>query len=158
MALSPEELLKIAAGKAPGLEGVEDATKPWMVPLEHVHAVLTALRDEPALAMKSLMSLTAVDYPDDKQIEVVYHLCSMEHHHKATVKTRCDRENPQVPTSVDIWEGGAWHEREVFDLYGVIFDGHPDLRRILCSDDFVGHPLRKDFEKAKDTPIVTHLS
>jgi NADH-quinone oxidoreductase subunit C len=61
------------------------------------------------------------------------------------VKVYCPRENPRVPSVVDVWKAADWHEREAFDMFGIIFDGHPDLRRILCADDWVGYPLRKDY-------------
>ncbi|MBN1475875.1 NADH-quinone oxidoreductase subunit C [Candidatus Sumerlaeota bacterium] len=152
--LAPPALLEAAAEAAGPLE-VEDPAKPWVVPPERIHSVLAALRDDPRLAMNSLMNLTAVDRPEQGQIEIVYHLCSLRHHHEVAVKTLCDRGSPHAPTAVDLWPAADWFEREVFDLFGVVFDGHPDLRRILCPDDWVGHPLLRDYELPKDVHITT---
>jgi NADH-quinone oxidoreductase subunit C len=154
VALHPAALLEATAAVAGPLE-VEDPATPWVVSLDRIHSVLEALRDDPRLSMKSLMNLTAVDRPDQGQIEVVYHLCSLEHHHEVAVKTLCDRASPQAPTAVDLWPSADWFEREVYDLFGVVFDGHPDLRRILCPDDWKGHPLLKDYELPQDVHITT---
>jgi NADH-quinone oxidoreductase subunit C len=76
---------------------------------------------------------------------VVYDLWSFELRHSFAVKVFCGRNEPHVPSVVDLWPAANWHEREAFDLLGIVFDGHPDLRRILCADDWEGHPLRKDY-------------
>jgi NADH-quinone oxidoreductase subunit C len=144
--LSPQEILAAASEKVPGL-AVEDPAKPWIVPVERLLALLETLRDDPRLAFNSLMNLTAVDRPAENHFEIVYHLNSMTHHHSLALKVLCDRANPHMPTATRLWSGADWFEREVFDLFGVIFDGHPDLRRILCPDDWEGHPLRKDYVK-----------
>ncbi len=148
MTLDPAAMLE-AVGP---IEGIEDPAQPWIIPAARIHDVLRALRDDPRVAMKSLMNLTAVDRPDAGKIEIVYHLCSMEHHHQVAVKTECDRDNAHAPTATDLWPAADWFEREVFDLFGVVFDGHPDLRRILCPDDWKGHPLRKDYELPPERP------
>jgi NADH-quinone oxidoreductase subunit C len=105
--------------------------------------VLQFLRDDEALAFDSLMSLSGVDFDD--RIEVVYHLHSMEKRHKIAVKTKLDRERPRVPTVESLHPVANFHEREAFDLLGIVFEGHSDLRRILLPDDWPGHPLRKDY-------------
>jgi NADH-quinone oxidoreductase subunit C len=99
------------------------------------------------LAFDSLMCLSAVDYPD--RIMVAYHLHSMRKFHRFVVKTEAPKDNPVVPSVANIWRTADWHEREAYDILGVRFDGHPDLRRILLPDDWEGHPLRKDY-KAPD--------
>ena len=104
------------------------------------------LRDTPELAMDYLSCLSGVDFPDKGQIEIVYHLASIVHHHRLTVKVVLARETPQVPTVEGIWPAANWHERECWDLLGVVFMGHPDPRRILLPDDWEGHPLRKDYK------------
>ena len=90
-----------------------------------------------------LSNLTSVDFVET--FEVVYHLYSIASHAKICVKTRIPADNPQVESVVDIWPGADWQEREVYDLMGIIFTGHPNLIRVLLPDDFEGHPLRKDF-------------
>ncbi len=97
--------------------------------------------------MDHLELLGGVDYKD--RIEVVYVLYSMKHRHRYTLKCRLSRENPIVPTVESVWGVANWHERETFDMLGVVFEGHSDLRRILCPDDWEGYPLRKDYEPPK---------
>lgn len=80
-----------------------------------------------------------------EQFEVVYHLQSLETSRLFGLKVRVPKEDPHTPTLTGVWRGVDWHEREVFDLFGILFDGHPDLRRILLPDDWEGHPLRKDY-------------
>ncbi len=101
------------------------------------------LKDEPALAFDFLMCLSAIDWPD--RIEVVYHLFSHRHRHRLVLKIRLPREHAEVDSVAEIWGAANWHEREAYDLFGVRFAGHPDLRRILLPDDWEGHPLRKDY-------------
>jgi NADH-quinone oxidoreductase subunit C len=105
------------------------------------------LRSDEALQMDHLELLGGVDYKD--RIEVVYVLYSMKHRHRYTLKCRLSRENPIVPTVESVWGVANWHERETFDMLGVVFEGHSDLRRILCPDDWEGYPLRKDYEPPK---------
>ena len=92
-----------------------------------------------------LSSLTAVDYPKDNKITIVCHLWSYKNLAQITLKLDTSRDNPRVPTLENIWKSANWFEREVYDLYGVIFEGHSDLRRIMMPDDYLKHPLRKDF-------------
>ena len=111
---------------------------------DSIAAVSAFLRDDPGFSFDFLSSLTAVDYLD--YFEVVYHLTSLTHNHSAVLKTRAEgRTAPTVPSVVAVWRGADFQEREVWDLLGVRFDGHPDLRRILMWEGFPGHPLRKDF-------------
>ena len=102
------------------------------------------LRD-PRLQFDWLASLSGVDYVADGKMCVVYDLWSFELRHSFAVKVFCPRDNPHMPTVVDFWPAADWHEREAYDMFGIIFDGHPDLRRILCADDWEGFPLRKDY-------------
>lgn len=122
------------------------------------------LRDDPRLSFELLNCITSVDYlePDAKKvakagfephIEVVYHLSSFTHKHRFVVKVMLPRWKddkpgmlPDVPTLTSLWRTADWHEREVYDLGGVLFTGHPDMTRILLSEDWIGHPLRKDYE------------
>ena len=97
-----------------------------------------------------LSNLSGVDYPAHGHIQVVYNLISYAHGHELTLKVNADRDAPEVKTVSGVWAAANWLEREVFDLLGVNFVGHPDLRRILLPDDWVGNPLRKDYVEAPD--------
>lgn len=112
---------------------------------EGVEPVLTFLRDHSQALYKSVVDIAGVDYPTrSKRFEVVYNLLSYKHGSRIRVKTYADEVTP-VPTSVTVYRGADWYEREVWDMYGVFFKGHPDLRRLLTDYGFEGHPLRKDF-------------
>jgi NADH-quinone oxidoreductase subunit C len=107
--------------------------------------VLAYLRDDPAMLFQELVDLCGVDYPDREQrFEVVYHLLSLKHNHRIRVKLATDEVTP-VPSVVSVFPCAGWFEREAWDLYGILFAGNPDLRRILTDYGFEGHPLRKDF-------------
>lgn len=107
--------------------------------------VLTYLRDEPGLRFAQLVDLCAVDYPErPNRFEVVYHLLSVVHNRRVRVKVAVPEDAP-VPSVVEVFPAANWYEREVWDLFGIAFDGHPDLRRILTDYGFQGHPLRRDF-------------
>lgn len=112
-------------------------------------AVATALRDAPGLRYDMLVDLTAVDWLDrDPRYDIVYHLLSLQTRAVVRLKVRVgdeDTPSPEVPSVVSVWPGANWYEREAFDLFGVRFAGHPNLRRIQMPDDWVGHPLRKDY-------------
>jgi NADH-quinone oxidoreductase subunit C len=123
---------------------------PWFVcEVTSIFAVAKWMRDETALLFDSLECLTGVDAAD-KKIHVVLHLWSYVRKHRAVIKVLLPRDTPTMPTLSSVWPVANWQERECFDLLGVRFEGHPDLRRILLPDDWVGHPLRKDFTEAAD--------
>jgi NADH-quinone oxidoreductase subunit C len=106
---------------------------------------MIALRDTPGLEYQQLMEIAGVDYPDrPERFEVCYHLLSLTQNRRIRVKVLTDEETP-VPSVTGIWPVAGWLEREVYDMYGVWFEGHPDLRRILTDYGFQGHPQRKDF-------------
>lgn len=112
---------------------------------ESLRKVMTALRDDPNAQFKQLMDVTAVDYPDQpERFEVVYNLLSLKHNLRIRVKVPAAEDTP-VPSVVEIFSSAIWFEREVWDLFGVFFSDHPDLRRIMTDYGFEGHPLRKDF-------------
>jgi NADH-quinone oxidoreductase subunit C len=138
---------------------------PWIeVTPDGLLEVCRYMRSEPSLAFDYLNCITGVDYlhTDEKKAakaewqphtEVVYHLYSMTHKHSLVLKVMLPRwksdapgELPEVPSVSGIWRTADWHEREVYDLNGILFTGHPNLRRILCPEDWVGYPLRKDYE------------
>jgi NADH-quinone oxidoreductase subunit C len=112
---------------------------------EQIVPVLTKLRDDPRCMFQQIMDITAVDYPDrPERFEVVYILLSIKHNQRVRVKLSTDEDTP-VQTVVPVYSAAGWMERETWDMYGVFFNDHPDLRRILTDYGFEGHPLRKDF-------------
>jgi NADH-quinone oxidoreductase subunit C len=125
-----------------GSIGVSDDGKSLLVKAEEIIPVLTELKKN--FNFSFLADLTAVDYPDN--FTVVYHLMRLTDARIIRVKVLLDKDNPHIDSAVTLWHGANVMERETFDLMGIIFDGHPDLKRILCPDDFEGHPLRKDFK------------
>jgi NADH-quinone oxidoreductase subunit C len=114
---------------------------------ERIVEVCRFLKKEAGLELDFLEDLTAVDWPKRNVIEVVYHLVSYRHRHVFKLKVEADRAAPSVPTVECVWKTANWFEREVYDLFGVDFPGHPDLRRIMLPDDWIGHPLRKDYQE-----------
>ena len=105
------------------------------------------LAEDDALAFDSLMCISGVDLGvKESDLEVVYHLFSMTHRHKIVLKVVLPKENPHVPTVENVWKTANWHEREAYDLYGIVFEEHSDPRRILMPDDWEGHPMRKDYK------------
>ncbi|HEV2292686.1 MAG TPA: NADH-quinone oxidoreductase subunit C [Tepidisphaeraceae bacterium] len=100
---------------------------------------------DPQLKLDWLANHSGVDYVADEKFCVVHDLWSFDHRHSFAVKVFCPRDNPVVPSVADLWTAADWHEREAYDMFGIMFDGHPDLRRILCADDWEGFPLRKDY-------------
>ena len=163
--MSFDDFLALLNDRLPGAVASSSAETrdPFVViDVGQLHTTLQLLRDDSQTQMDTLSNLCGVDYlePDAKiakkfpyepALEVVYHLHSLSRHHRLTVKVRLPRpaedEQPELPSVTDLWSAANWHERECFDLYGVCFVGHPGLTRILCPDDWVGHPLRKDYEQ-----------
>ena len=125
-----------------------------VVPTEHLEAAARLLRDELGYALLSMM--TAVDYPD--QIDVGYLAFALDHPHGVELRTQLPRVDlPDCPSLTSVWPGADFQERETYDMMGINFVGHPDLRRILTDDDFPGHPLRKDFSIDPDYVLMRHL-
>jgi len=117
---------------------------------EGVHECIRYLHDETGLKFDYLMSITGVDFQgirEEAELGVVYHLYSYKHRHTFVIKTLVNREDPHVPTIMDLYDAANFQEREAFDLFGIIFDGHSDLRRILLPPQWEGHPMRKDWEE-----------
>ena len=118
------------------------------------------LRDDPELDFKFLMDLTAVDYLNrkDSRFEVVYHFYSLKHNHRLRVKVSVSEDDCTIDSVSSLWKTANWYEREVWDLYGIKFNGHPDMRRILLYEEFKGHPLRKDYPINKRQPLIGPLN
>jgi NADH-quinone oxidoreductase subunit C len=116
---------------------------------------LATLRDHPDLRFEVLSDLTAVDYLGRvPRFEVIYQLYSLTHNHRLRVKVPLSGEAPELPSATPLWKSANWAEREVWDMFGIRFTGHPDLRRILMYPEFVGHPLRKDYPLHQRQPLV----
>ena len=125
------------------------------VGVDRLRSLLLSLRDNSHTSFEQLIDLCAVDYLEYGQegelpwtgsrYAVVYHLLSVTRNHRLRIVTWLDEDRPQLPSVIDIWRSADWFEREAFDLFGIIFEGHPDLRRILTDYGFIGHPFRKDF-------------
>ena len=118
-----------------------------IVPREHIAAVCKYLKATPEFAFNFLADLCGFDRgpEEEPRFEVNYHLFSTTRHHRLRLKVMLNEDDAHVPTVTGVWRTANWHERETFDLFGVIFDDHPDLRRILLPDDWQGYALRKDF-------------
>jgi NADH-quinone oxidoreductase subunit C len=132
---------KIAAFQA-------EAIQPCVVvATDAIVEVAAFCKSDPDLAFDNLMCLSAVDYPKETppRMEVVYHVLSYSHGHTFVLKVHLPRESPVVATVESVWGVANWHEREAFDLFGILFTGHSDMRRILLPDDWEGYPLRKDW-------------
>ena len=123
---------------------IESNEESLVVKSEVLLPVATFLKTTPGFDFDYLTSLTGVDYY--RYFEVVYHLTSMKHNHSLVLKTRCyTRDNAVLPSVVSLWRGADFQEREIYDLLGVSFEGHPNLKRIFLWEGFEGHPLRKDY-------------
>jgi NADH-quinone oxidoreductase subunit C len=130
--------------KFPRLRLEEKATIPTLaVDSEELLELAGFLKDNAKLSFEFLRCVSAVDYLS--HLEVVYHLFSYAYQHSLVLKVRLDREVPRIPSVCSIWKTADWHEREAYDLFGIIFTGHPNLRRILLVDKFEGFPMRKDY-------------
>lgn len=141
-----ESLEQLIAAKFPDLkrERLEDALVLWVEP-DTLLATVTQLRDDSELDFKQMIDLCGVHYPDrSRPLEVVYQLLSVYKNHRLRLKLALD-EQTFVPTVSNVWSCANWYEREAYEMFGILFSGHPDLRRLLTEYDFDGHPLRKDF-------------
>jgi NADH-quinone oxidoreductase subunit C len=142
--MSNEEIKEFFTGAQP--EATFDETGEWLnilVPVAGWKGLAQKLRDS-VFQFDYLFCLTCIDWKT--HLTVVYHFSSTTYRHTIVVKANLDGANPEIETVSDIWRTAEFHEREVYDLFGVNFLGHPDLRRLILTDDFEGYPLRKDFE------------
>jgi NADH-quinone oxidoreductase subunit C len=122
---------------------------------QDIQDICQFLRDDTELLYNFMMDLTAVDYlGQEPRFEVVYHLYSLAFNRRIRIKTRVSESDCSVDSIVSLWPSANWFEREVYDLYGITFKGHPELRRILLYEDFQGHPLRKDYPIKKRQPLI----
>jgi len=117
------------------------------VKAERLVQVAQILRDTPTLRFEMCLGVSGAHYPQDKDRELhcVYPLLSLTHNRRIRLEVSVPDSNPHIPSLVEVWAGNNWHERETFDMFGIIFDGHPGLTRILMPDDWIGHPQRKDY-------------
>ena len=147
--MTAEQILDVLKGRlgevqAEILPAVDRPT--LVVPRDHVLDILAALRDEPSLRFALLSELTAVDWwPGEPRFQVVYLLTSIDHRLLLRVKVPLTGDAARMPTVTHLWPAAGWLEREVYDLFGIVFEGHPDLRRVLMPEDWEGYPLRKDY-------------
>ena len=141
--LSAEALAGIKLAFSNAAYDAEAARAAVYIGVDELVAFLTFLRDDTALQLTRMENVTAVDWKD--RFEMVYHLFSPVHMHWLTVKVTLPHDAPVVPSATAVFPGVEFEEREVYDLMGISFTGHPDLRRVFHHEDFVGHPLRKDF-------------
>jgi NADH-quinone oxidoreductase subunit C len=143
VALSGEKIARQIGKKFPE-SVVQSGPDSLLVKSESWLEIAGYLKTAPRLDFDYLTHITAVDYYD--YFEVVYQLTSIKHNHSLAVKTRCyERDNPTLPSVVSLWRGADFQEREIYDLMGISFDGHPNLKRIVLWEGFEGHPLRKDY-------------
>ncbi len=151
--MDPLQIAKMVEEKFSGqiLETTQQAGQVSItVKREVIRDICLYLRDDPALKMDHLADLTAVDYsryPGNAgpRFEAVYNLISTEYRHRIRLKARMPEDDPRIDTVSSVWQTANWHERETYDLMGIRFNGHPDLRRILLPEDWEGHPLRKEY-------------
>jgi NADH-quinone oxidoreductase subunit C len=142
-----DALVQAVTGIAPGSEKREKINRPAVrVPVERLGALAVRLRDDPRFGFDLLLDHMAIDLVAEKRFELIYHLYSTSHGHALTVTTYVPRDTPVAPTMSRVWPIAEWQEREVYDLLGVLYDEHPDLRRLFLEDDWKGFPLRKDYQ------------
>jgi len=141
-----------------------DAIQDWQAPetgdacirvaTAALHEVCAALRDEEDLRFDFLRLISSVDRTEC--LSSVYHLYSYVHNHEAVLRVDVDRGNPRVASVTDLWPSAEWHEREAFDMMGILYEGNPNLKRILLPDDWAGYPLRKDYVTPKEYNGLTN--
>jgi NADH-quinone oxidoreductase subunit C/D len=141
-------LERFPAGSVVAEEGLDQPT--WVVAREVLPELARALRDDPATRFDMLLDLCGVDFPDrEERFEAVYHLYSVPRAERLRLKVRLREEDPVLPSLIGVWKAVDWFEREAFDMFGLRFEGHPNLRRLLCHDGFQGHALRKDYDPGR---------
>ena len=144
--MQTEELTTLITSLAPDQKpGISKQYPEFIIPADKIHEVAKTLKENPQTKMDYLFNLTAADRKDG--LNVIYHLTSTEYRHIVVLRViLADKENPMVATVSDLWSAAEYFEREVFDLFGIKFENHPDLRRLFLDDEWVGYPLRKDYK------------
>jgi len=156
--MNAQEIHDLLKNRFPNdIVGYDDQVKTPFIKVrrEAILPVMRFLRDDPALQFDFLQLITGLDYPD--HFESVYHLYSYPRRHAIAIKADLPRDLPEIDSVEPIWRAADWHERETFDLMGIIYKGHPDLRRILCPEDWVGHPLRKDYRQPEEYHGISNV-
>ncbi len=148
----PEIVKQIEAAFPGAAVSVDDTARCVLIAPEHWPAVAEHLKTDPGTAFDVLMCLTGYDRGPGEPMGVAYNLQSLEHTHKLEIRIETPRDDSVIPSVAHLWRTADWHEREAYDMFGITFDGHPDLRRMLLPDDWEGHPLRKDYQ----TPDFYH--
>jgi NADH:ubiquinone oxidoreductase subunit C len=145
--MDAEALLEILIAAEPAARKRDKTNRPALqAPVEKLLPLMKRLRQDERLAFDLLLDHTAIDWLAEGRFELVYNLYSTIHGHSLMVFTSVPRDNPVAPTVSEIWPTAHWQEREVFDLFAVLYDDHPDLRRLFLDDDWKGNPLRKDYQ------------
>ena len=145
--MTNEELLNLALSLSPELKAREKADRAAIiVPATMLVNILKTLRDDSRFQFDMLCSHTAIDWLKDEKIELVYQIYSLANKNYFMVSTYIDRVTKTAPSVSSLWRIAEWQEREVYDLFGVLYENHPDLRRLFLEDDWVGHPLLKDYK------------
>lgn len=144
-----DELGRVLADSDAAIERVvvDRGELTFHVSREHIAAVARNMRDEPSLRFEMCSGVSGVHYPRDsgRELHAVYHLLSMTHNRRVRLEVSCPDADPHIPSVVDTYPTADWHERETWDFFGIVFDGHPALTRIEMPDDWPGHPQRKDY-------------
>jgi NADH/F420H2 dehydrogenase subunit C len=148
VSLSTRELGKALVTRFPTAV-IETSDEAVVIARDSLYKVAEFLRYDDEYAFNYLNYLTAIDYYD--YFEIVYQITSLKYNHTTIIKTRCNRDDPSVPSVTKLWRGADFQERETFDLLGIIFEGHPNLKRIVLWEGFQGYPLRKDYLQHGET-------
>ena len=152
--MTSKEIKETLDRQFPGsvIENVDFAERQVELKPDQWLEIATFLKNDPGLSFDQLECVTGIDTGEDGPLQSRYNLHSMEHRHKIEVVISLDRSNPKVASIEQVWRVGDWFERETYDMFGIIYEGHRDLRRILCPEDWEGWPLRKDYKPRK--PIM----
>jgi NADH-quinone oxidoreductase subunit C len=162
--MSVDDIIAALAAVVPGVDyeplpsADSDVTPTILVPVEQLLATCQALQGTPDLEFHAFSDVTAVDYYPQRQprYDVVYHLVSPHRRTRLRLKVRLAKNTP-IASLTSIWPGAGWMEREVYDLFGIVFDGHADLRRLMMPEDWEGHPLRKDYPVQLRKDAATYM-
>jgi len=141
-----EKVSAVIAKKFPNIIESDEENSHIQMKGKNWFEIAQYLRDNPDFLFDSLQCVTGYDFGENEDLEVRYNLHSMTHNHAIEIRIKTDRNNPKVPSVEKVWRIGDWFERETYDMYGIVFEGHSNMTRILCPEDWEGWPLRKDYE------------